>query len=151
MHNTGSNGDRLDSFVRAEGVGLFTVPYTATAILLTVVIRSPAAPYVNHIHEFESLRRYGTVITTAGIRVKTAVRVTGGYRMRMVFLKKRDERCNGIEYKPRPRDSLRNLEQTSVIWVLSHLLYDLRGYIPYLHFSQSKDGISAKLRQKEHI
>ena len=71
--------------------------------------------------------------------------------MRMVFLKKRDERCNRIEYKLRPEDSLRNLEQTSVIWVLSHPLCDLRGYIPYLHFLQSKDGISAKLCQKEHI
>jgi hypothetical protein len=59
-------------------VGLSTVPYTATAVLLTVVIQSRAVPYVNRIHEFESPRRYSTVITMAGIRVKTAVRVTGG-------------------------------------------------------------------------
>ena len=84
---------------RHKAQTLRAVTLTATAVLLTVVIRSQAVPYVNHIHEFESPRRHGTVITTAGIRVKTAVRVTGGYRMRMVFLKKRDERCNGIEYK----------------------------------------------------
>ena len=71
----------------AEVLGLSTVPYTAMAV-----------PYVNHIHEFEFPRRYGTVITTASILVKMAVRVTGGYRMRMVFLKKRDEKCNGIEF-----------------------------------------------------
>ena len=58
-----------------NSLGLSTVPYT-TAVLLTVVIRSCALPYVNCIHEFESPRRYGTVIITAGIRVKTAVRVT---------------------------------------------------------------------------
>jgi len=39
------------------------------------------------------------VVTTAGIQVKMAVWVPGGYRMQMVFLKKWDERCNGIEYK----------------------------------------------------
>ena len=51
------------------------------------------------IHEFESTHWYGTVVTRAGIRVKTAVWVTGGYQMWMVFLKKWDKRCNGIEYK----------------------------------------------------
>jgi len=66
-------------------LGLSTVPYTATAVLLTVVIRFRAVQYVNRIHEFESPLQYGTVITTAGIWVKMATR---GYRMRMVFLKK---------------------------------------------------------------
>jgi hypothetical protein len=55
-------------------VGLSTVPYTATAVLLTISIRPRAVPYVSRILEFESHRRYRTVITTAGIRVKTAVR-----------------------------------------------------------------------------
>jgi hypothetical protein len=56
------------------GLGLSTVPYTATAVLLTVSIRPWAVPYGRRIHEVESPRRYGTVIATAGIRVKTAIR-----------------------------------------------------------------------------
>ena len=55
-------------------VGLSTIPYTATAVLLTVSIRPWAVPYGRRIHEVESPRRYGTVIATAGIWVKTAIR-----------------------------------------------------------------------------
>jgi hypothetical protein len=54
-------------------VGMSTVPYTAMAVHLTVSIRPRTVPYVNHIHEFKSPRRYGTAVTTAGIRVMTAV------------------------------------------------------------------------------
>jgi len=50
-----------------------TVPYTATAVLLTVTIRSQTVPYINHIDELETPCQYGTVITTAGIRLMTAV------------------------------------------------------------------------------
>jgi hypothetical protein len=55
-----------NSITRVEDMmhlGLSTVPYTVTAV-----------PYVSRIDEFESPRRYGTVITTAGIWVKMAVR-----------------------------------------------------------------------------
>ena len=54
-------------------IGMSTVPYTATAVLLTVTIRSQAVPYINCIDELETPRRYSTVITTAGIRLVTAV------------------------------------------------------------------------------
>jgi hypothetical protein len=55
-------------------LGLSTVPYTATAILLTVSIWPQAIPYLSHIHMFESPHRYGTVVATAGIRVRMVVR-----------------------------------------------------------------------------
>ena len=55
-------------------LGMSTVTYTATAVLLTVTIRPQTVPYISRIHELESPRRYGTVITTAGIRLMTAVR-----------------------------------------------------------------------------
>ena len=35
------------------------VPYTATAVLLTVSIRHRAVPYLSRIHGFESPQRYG--------------------------------------------------------------------------------------------
>ena len=81
-------------------VGLSTILYMATAVLLMVVIQSQAVTYFNCIHEFEPPYQYGAVITTAGIWVKAAVQVTGGYQMWMVLLKKWDKRCNVIEYKP---------------------------------------------------
>ena len=41
-------------------LGLSTLPYTATAVLLTVGIRSRDVPYVSRIYEFGSPpRRYG--------------------------------------------------------------------------------------------
>jgi hypothetical protein len=43
------------------------VPYTATAVLLTVAIRSQTVPYINE------LETYSTVITTAGIQLMAAV------------------------------------------------------------------------------
>jgi hypothetical protein len=43
-----------------------------------------------------------------------------------------------------PRDSLRNLEQTSVTRVLLYPLCDLRCYVPY----SVEDGISAKWMSK---
>jgi hypothetical protein len=50
-----------------------TIPYTATAILLTVTIWSQTIPYINHIDELETLCQYGTVITMAGIQVMMAI------------------------------------------------------------------------------
>jgi len=47
-----------------------------------------------------------------------------------------------------PRDSLRKLEQTSVIWVVSHPLCDLRRYVSYSPFPQLKDCILAKWMSK---
>ena len=46
-----------------------------------------------------------------------------------------------------PRDSFGNLEQT-VTWVLLHLFCNLKCYVSYSHFIQSKDGISAKWMSK---
>ena len=46
-------------------LGLSTVPYTATAVLLTVSIRPRTVPYFSRTHLFESIRRYGTVTIMA--------------------------------------------------------------------------------------
>jgi hypothetical protein len=56
-------------------LGLSTVPYMAMAIPLTVSIRPRAVPYPSCIHGFKFPRQYSTVFITAGIRVKTVVRV----------------------------------------------------------------------------
>ena len=47
--------------VSSGGLGLSTVPYTATAVLLTVNIWPRTVPYFSRTHLFESIRRYGTV------------------------------------------------------------------------------------------
>jgi len=46
-------------------LGLSTVPYTATAVLLTVSIRPRTVPYFSRTHLFEFIRRYGMVTIMA--------------------------------------------------------------------------------------
>ena len=50
-----------------------------------------------------------------------------------------------------PRDSLSKLEQISAIWVVLHLLCNLRHYVPYSHFLQLKDCILAKWMLKGYL
>jgi len=74
-------------------LGMSTVPYTATAILLMVSIQPQTVLYFSHTHLFESPRGYVMVATTA---IYGSRRVYGAVSMEKPGLW--------------PRDSLRNLE-----------------------------------------
>jgi hypothetical protein len=83
-----------------------TVLYTATAVLLMVSIQPLTVPHFSCTHLFESPHQYVMVATATAI-----------YGSRQVYGAVSMEKL-GLW----PRDSLRNLEQTSVTWVLLHLL-----------------------------
>jgi hypothetical protein len=95
-------------------LGLSTVPYTATAVLLKVSIRPRTVLYSTCTHLAESPHWYSTVATMA---------IYGSRRVyRAVSMGK-----PGLW----PRDSLRNLKQTSVTWVLSHLLCNWNHFVEF--------------------